>query len=166
MSEDLSSPAPRARAENIREDLAELPRIAGRVAQFLLGIPLGLFQLAAVIGFTVTAKSMTGMDWLVAVWGLFMSTSCAAVALRVYHSARARRMAFALLAARALFSIVKLTVYHESASLVFLVIIALTVMTLAAYQRRNVISAEDRSPASLSQAIAPSHPPRPDARRP
>jgi hypothetical protein len=30
------------------------PRGAGRVAQFLLGVPLGLFQLGAVVVFTLT----------------------------------------------------------------------------------------------------------------
>jgi hypothetical protein len=29
-------------------------RVAGRVAQFLLGVPLGLFQLGAVVVFTLT----------------------------------------------------------------------------------------------------------------
>jgi len=110
------------------------PRVAGRTAQFLLGIPLGLFQLAAVIGFTVTGAG-AGESWLVPIWGLLMSTSCAVVALRVYRSAGARRVAFALLGAQALFSLVKLTVYHESASLVFMAIIAVTAGALFMYHR-------------------------------
>jgi hypothetical protein len=107
--------------------------VAGRTAQFLLGIPLGLFQLAAVIGFTITDPTIHRGDWLVVVWGLVMSTTCAALALRIYRSAGARRAAFAVLAAQALFSLVKLVVYHESASFVFFAIIVVTTAALAAY---------------------------------
>ena len=111
------------------------PRVAGRVAQFLLGIPLGLFQLAAVVGFSISTKTMARADWLVAVWGVPMATASALAALRVYDSARARQIAFALLAAQALFSLVKLVVFHESASFVFLAIIAVTAAALVAYHR-------------------------------
>jgi hypothetical protein len=97
----------------------------------LLGIPLGLFQLTAVIGFTVTDATIAGADW----WGVAMSTACAVLATRIYRSERARRIAFALLAAQALFSGVKLAVYHESAALVFLATIAVTVTALAVYHR-------------------------------
>jgi len=110
------------------------PRVAGRTAQFLLGIPLGLFQLAAVIGFTIT-ETITGAHWLVVVWGVAMSTACAVLSLRVYRSTGARRIAFALLGAQALFSLVKLTIFHESASLVFFIIIALTTGCLVVYDR-------------------------------
>ena len=116
---------------------------AGRVAQFLLGIPLGLFQLAAVIFFTITDRTIAGADWLVVAWGIAMSSTCAALALRIYGSARARRIAFLLLGAQALFSVVKLVVYHESASFVFLAVIALTVAMLGVYHR-----AASRSPAT------------------
>jgi len=110
-------------------------RVAGRAAQFLLGVPLGLFQLAAVLGFTFTGAVVTPRDWLVAVWGIAMSTSCALLALRVHRSASARRTAFALLAAQGLFSSVKFFAYHESAGLVFAVIVAVTLATLVAYHR-------------------------------
>lgn len=112
-----------------------LPRMFGRLAQFLLGIPLGLFQLAAVIVFSITDKTIARADWLVAAWGLVMATACALLSLRVYRSARARLTAFAFLGAQALFSVVKLTVYHEPAALVFLVIIALTLTALVVYHR-------------------------------
>ena len=68
-------------------------RLAGRVAQFLLGIPLGLVQLAAVLMFTFNGTVVTLQDWLVAAWGAAMSATCAVLALRVYRSARARRIA-------------------------------------------------------------------------
>jgi hypothetical protein len=109
-------------------------RVAGRTAQFLLGIPLGLLQLAAVIGFTVTGAA-AGESWLVVIWGLLMSTACAMLALRIYRSAGARRVSFTLLGAQALFSLMKLTVYHESASLVFMAIIAVTAAALFTYHR-------------------------------
>ena len=110
-------------------------RFAGRVAQFLLGVPLGLFQLAAVLMFPFTGAVVTPGDWFVAIWGMLMSSSCAALALRVYRSASARRAAFALLAAQGAFSSVKFFVYHESAGLVFAVIVAVTLAALAMYHR-------------------------------
>jgi hypothetical protein len=110
-------------------------RFAGRSAQFLLGIPLGLFQLAAVLMFTFTGAVVTPRDWFVAVWGVLMSTSCALLALRVYRSASARRMAFALLGVQGLFSCVKFFAYHESAGLVFAVLVAVTLVALVVYHR-------------------------------
>ena len=110
-------------------------RWAGRVAQFLLGIPLGLFQLTAVLVFTFNGTVVTLRDWLVAGWGAAMSATCAVLALFVYRSARARRIAFVLLGVQLLFSVVKLVVYHESASFVFGAITALTLATLFLYHR-------------------------------
>jgi len=118
------------------------PRVAGRTAQILLGVPLGLFQLAAVIGFTLTDPTIAGADWLVVAWGVAMSAACAALSIRVYRSARARRAAFALLGAQALFSLVKLTVYHESAALVFFAVVAVTLAALGVYHRAR--PADDR----------------------
>ncbi len=110
-------------------------RAAGRVAQFLLGIPLGIFQLAAVLVFTFTGAVVTPGDWFVAVWGIVMSTACALLAMRVYRSASARRTAFVLLGVQGLFSCVKFFAYHESAGLVFAVIVAVTLVALVVYQR-------------------------------
>ena len=110
-------------------------RLTGRTAQLLLGIPLGLFQLAAVLGFTFTGAVVTPGDWFVAVWGMVMSASCAVLSLRVYRSASARRIAFVLLAAQGVFTSVKFFVYHESAGLVFAVIVAVTLGMLFVYNR-------------------------------
>ena len=110
-------------------------RFLGRVAQFLLGIPLGLFQLTAVLVFTFTGAVVTAQDWLVAIWGMVMSASCAVLALRVYQSAGARRVAFALLGVQGLFSLVKGFVYHETAALVFGAIVAATLVALGVYHR-------------------------------
>ena len=110
-------------------------RVAGRVAQFLLGIPLGLFQLAAVLVFTFNGTVVTPKDWAVAAWGAVMSAACAVLALRVYRSARARHVAFALLGVQLLFSVVKLVVYHESASFVFGAITAVALAALFLYHR-------------------------------
>ncbi|MFL5435355.1 MAG: hypothetical protein ACJ784_12680 [Myxococcales bacterium] len=109
--------------------------MAGRVAQFLLGVPLGLFQLAAVLMFTFNGTVVTVQDWLVAAWGAAMSATCAMLALRVYRSARARRIAFVLLGVQLLFGVVKLVVYHESASFVFGTITAVTLVALLVYHR-------------------------------
>jgi hypothetical protein len=124
-----------ALAEPTEPTAPTVARVAGRSAQFLLGIPLGLFQLTAVLVFTFTGAVVTPRDWLVAVWGILMSASCALLALRVYRSASARRAAFALLGAQGLFSSVKFFVYHESAGLVFAVIVALTLAALVVYHR-------------------------------
>jgi len=110
-------------------------RLTGRTAQLLLGIPLGLFQLAAVLGFTFTGAVVTPGDWFVAIWGMVMSASCAVLSLRVYRSASARRIAFVLLAAQGVFTSVKFFVYHESAGLVFAVIVAVTLGMLFVYNR-------------------------------
>jgi len=110
-------------------------RLAGRVAQFLLGIPLGLFQLAAVLMFTFNGTVVTLQDWLVAAWGAAMSATCAVLALRVYRSARARRIAFVLLGVQLAFGLVKLFVYHESAAFVFGAITAVALATLVVYHR-------------------------------
>jgi len=110
-------------------------RIAGRIGQFLLGIPLGLFQLAAVLAFTFTGAVVTPGDWFVAIWGMVMSASCAMLSLRVYRSASARRIAFVLLAAQGVFTSVKFFIYHESAGLVFAVIVAVTLAMLFVYNR-------------------------------
>ena len=109
--------------------------IAGRFAQFLLGIPLGLFQLSAVLWFSLNGPMSGATDWLVAAWGIAMSGSCAVLAVLVYKSARARLIAFALLGAQLLFSVVKLVVYHESAAFVFGAITAATLAALAVYHR-------------------------------
>jgi hypothetical protein len=110
-------------------------RVAGRAAQFLLGIPLGLFQFTAVLVFTFNGMVVTMQDWLVAAWGAAMSATCAVLALRIYRSARARRIAFVLLGAQMLFGLVKLVVYHESASFVFGAITAVTLAALFFYHR-------------------------------
>jgi len=113
-------------------------RFAGRLAQVLLGIPLGLFQLGAVLAFTFTGAVVTRTDWFVALWGIAMSASCAVLALRVYRSARARRLAFALLGVQVAFSLVKGFVYHETAALVFGAIVVVTLVALGAYHRAGV----------------------------
>jgi hypothetical protein len=110
-------------------------RFAGRTAQLLLGIPLGLFQLGAVLAFTFTGAVVTPTDWLVALWGIAMSATCAVLALKVYRSARARLIAFALLGVQVAFSLVKGFVYHETAALVFGAIVVVTLMALGVYHR-------------------------------
>ena len=118
-------------------------RLAGRVAQLLLGIPLGLFQLSAVLAFTFTGAVVTPTDWFVAVWGILMSASCAVLALRVYRSARARRIAFALLGVQVAFSLVKGFVYHETAALVFGAIVVATLVALGVYHRAGGAEGRD-----------------------
>jgi hypothetical protein len=118
-------------------------RVAGRAAQLLLGIPLGLFQLGAVLAFTFTGAVVTPTDWAVALWGIAMSATCAVLALKVYRSARARRFAFALLGVQVAFSLVKGFVYHETAALVFGAIVVVTLVALGVYHRAGVADERD-----------------------
>jgi hypothetical protein len=104
-------------------------------AAMLLRHSLGLFQLAAVLVFTFNGTVVTLQDWAVAAWGALMSAACAVLALRVYRSARARHVAFVLLGLQLLFSVVKLVVYHESASFVFGAITAVALAALFLYHR-------------------------------
>ena len=117
---------------------AEAP-IVGRFAQFLLGIPLGLFQLAAVLMFIFNGTVVTPRDWFVAVWGIVMSASCALLALRIFRSAAARRAAFVLLVLQGLFAAVKFLAYQESAGLVYFAIVAVTLAALLVYHRANLV---------------------------
>jgi hypothetical protein len=70
-----------------------------------------------------------------------MSATCAVLALYVYRSARARRIAFVLLGVQTLFSFVKLFVYHESAAFVFGTLTVLTLAALAFYHRASSLAA-------------------------
>jgi hypothetical protein len=98
--------------------------LAVRGAQALFLVPLGLLQLVAAIVFGVT-DDLHGGDYAVGAWAVAMAAAGVVVALRLGRGdARTRRLAFALLAAQTAFALVKLGVYHESASFVFLGIIA------------------------------------------
>ena len=119
--------------------------ISLRLAQALLFLPLGLFQLGAYIAFTSTEGVHGAKDWLVALWLPPMALACAFVALRLGRDARMARVALALLTAQAAFCFVKLTAYHESAAYVFFgfVIAAAGLLVLPA-SRRYVGSAARR----------------------
>jgi hypothetical protein len=98
--------------------------IAVRGGQFLLLIPLGAFQLVATIAFSL-AMPMSGRDYLPAVWAPIMASACIVTALRLGRGTRrVLRVALALLAAQTAFSLLKLVVFGESASLVFLALTA------------------------------------------
>jgi hypothetical protein len=97
-----------------------------RVAQAVLLLPLGLVQLLATIVFSITEGLHGAGDYVVAVWAPVMATCCIASGLLLRRGRRTvLTAALGLLAAQAGFSIVKLAVYHESASLVFLAVIAI-----------------------------------------
>jgi hypothetical protein len=95
-----------------------------RGAQVLFLVPLGSLQLVAAVVFGVTGD-LQAAEYAVGAWAVAMAAAGILVGLRLGHGGAAiRRLAFALLAGQTAFSIVKLTVYNESASFVFFAIIA------------------------------------------
>ena len=112
-----------------------------RLAQILLVIPLGLFQGTAAVFFSLTMP-MKGADYLVAGWAVVMTLCDVVAGVGLSRgAARYRRMAFVLLAAQTAFALVKLLVYHESASFVFLALVAATAAALAAPGARRFFRA-------------------------
>jgi len=111
--------------------------LALRGAQVLFLVPLGALQLVAAVVFGVT-DDLQGGEYAVGAWAVAMAAAGILVGLRLGRGGAAiRHLAFALLAGQTAFSIVKLAVYHESASFVFFAIIAaaatlLTISTDAA----------------------------------
>lgn len=102
------------------------PRVpaAVRGAQFLLLIPLGAFQLVATIAFSI-AMPLSGKDYIPAIWAPIMAGACIITALRLGRgTTRLLGVALALLAAQAAFSLLKLIMFGESASFVFLALTA------------------------------------------
>lgn len=103
-----------------------------RVAQALLIVPLGVFQGAAATFFSLTMP-MAGADYVVGIWAVLMSLADIVAGVRLSASARRwRRVSLVLLGAQIAFALVKLLVYRESASFVFLAFIAATLACLAA----------------------------------
>jgi len=121
--------------------LDRTPRVPRSVrwAQALLLIPLGLVQLVAAVTFTIVLHPTAIGDLAVAAWAVTMSSACAVVALRLGRPGPvAFRIAMGLLAAQAAFSVVKLTVYGEPESLVFMgLTIATAVLLLLPAARRH-----------------------------
>jgi hypothetical protein len=109
--------------------------LAVRAAQAIFLVPFGLLQLVAALAFSV-ADGLHGAQYAVAAWAVAMATASVAVGLRLGSGGAAvRRAAFALIAAQTAFSIVKLTVYGESASFVFLAFGAVAAVLLLTARR-------------------------------
>lgn len=103
-----------------------------RAAQALLIVPLGVFQGAAATFFSLTMP-MAGADYFVGIWAVLMSLADVVTGVRLSTGARRwLRTSLVLLGAQIAFAVVKLLVYHESASFVFLAFIAATLACLAA----------------------------------
>ena len=99
--------------------------IAVRGAQALLLLPLGALQLVAATAFLITDGVHGVRDCLVAAWVLLMAPCCVLLALQLgRRQAGLLRAALLLLTAESALTVVKLTVYDESAALVFLAFIA------------------------------------------
>jgi hypothetical protein len=102
-----------------------------RGAQFLLLLPLGALQLVATIVFSITEHLAPG-EYVLAVWAPLMAIACIITAWRLARGRlRTLRTALLLLAAQTAFSLINLTVEHESAPLVVLAIIAACAALLA-----------------------------------
>lgn len=96
-----------------------------RAAQVLLLLPLGMLQFVAATAFIIADGVHGPRDCIVAAWVLVMAPCSAVLALRLGRpQARLLQVSLLLLAAQSAFSVVKLAVYHESASLVFFAFIA------------------------------------------
>jgi hypothetical protein len=103
-----------------------------RVAQLLMLIPLGAFQLVATIVFLIILPVSGGGDLFVAIWAPIMELACVITALRMGRGGpRIRTVALVLLAIQTAFGVVKLVVYGESASFIFLGFIAVCAGLLA-----------------------------------
>lgn len=108
-----------------------------RAAQALLIAPLGVFQGAAATVFSLTMP-MAGADYLVGTWAVLMSLADVVAGVRLSTGLRRwLRVSLVLLGAQIAFALVKLLVYHESASFVFLAFIAATLACLAATRARR-----------------------------
>ena len=82
-------------------------------------------QFVAATAFLITDGVHGGSDCLVAAWVLLTAPYCVLLALRLgRRQAELLRAALLLLTAESAFSVVKLTVYHGSAALVFFAFIA------------------------------------------
>ena len=128
-------------AELVRPATAR--RVPGTVwgAQALMLLPLGALQLIAAVAFSISQGWHGPRDVIVALWVLLMSPACIAVAVRLGRPQRSvLTAALVLLASQTGFAFVKLTCYHESASLVFFAFIAVTAGLLAAPASRHHFS--------------------------
>jgi hypothetical protein len=106
-----------------------------RGAQVLLFGPLGALQVVAPVVFLSTLHS-TSWGKLVGAWAIAMGATCIVTAVRLPRQDRTTdRLALAVLASEVAFASVKLTVYHESASLVFFGLTGLTGLLLWAGRR-------------------------------
>jgi len=121
--------------------------VAVRAAQALLLLPLGILQLIAATAFLVADGVHGARDIVVAAWVLIMAPCCTALALRLgRRRATLLRTALVLLAVESAFSTVKLTVYHESASLVFFAVIATCAgLLVLPASRRHFVTVGDPS---------------------
>jgi hypothetical protein len=109
---------------------------AVRAAQAIFLVPLGLLQLVASIAFS-TADGLHGAQYALAAWAAAMGAAGVGVGLLLGTGRPGvRRLAVALLPAQAAFSLVKLTVYHESASFLFLGFVAAAALLLLAARER------------------------------
>jgi hypothetical protein len=121
-----------------------MPTVPGTVrgAQALMLLPLGVLQLVAAIAFSISEGWHGPRDVIVALWVLVMAPTCIVVATRLGRPQRSvLTAALALLACQTGFALVKLTCYHESASLVFFGFIAVTAGLLALPASRRHFSA-------------------------
>jgi hypothetical protein len=121
---ELSIPLPRRRVP-----------LSLRGAQALLFGPLGALQVVAPVIFLSTLHS-TSWGKLVGAWAIGMGATGIVTAVRLpRQDASTDRLALAMLASEVAFATVKLTVYHESASLVFFGLTGVTGLLLWAGRR-------------------------------
>ena len=114
-------------------------RGALRITTRVLLVLFGTLKLAATGYFLFVASAAEGGDpqglgdWLVGIWSIVMGAGYLVIAARLGR--RALPLAAGLTAADVAFSIVKITVYEESAGFVFLAVSLLMLALVAAAER-------------------------------
>jgi hypothetical protein len=118
-------------------------RTALLVAARVLLTGFGVLKVGATVFFTFFASAAAGGDpqglgdWSVAAWSVLMGTGYLLVAVRLGRNRSVLPLAVGLTAADLVFSVVKLTVYEESASLVFMAVSLVLLALVALIGRRR-----------------------------
>jgi|1186.fasta_scaffold669931_2 hypothetical protein len=117
---------------------SRVPR-AVRAAQLVMVGPLGLLVGVAATAFTASSLStMAPWEFAISAWAIALAVVNVTAGLRLGRgSAAARRALLVSIGAQIAFGVVKLTVYHESASFVFAALdaVALVLLTRPSVRR-------------------------------
>jgi hypothetical protein len=113
-----------------------------RAAQILMIVPLGALVVVAALYFTAIAppKHLTPLDGVVAACAFALAGANIYLGISLGRRDGIRRMAIAVIAGHVAFSLVKLVGYHESASLTFMALDAITIALLSSPAARRPLA--------------------------